>query len=151
MYSKCVILIFVSGISEKTPKQPSVSTWFLFVTPANVPVPTTTTTEPKHEGSFKLTALVLQASLLLTYLGSGETAAVPNADWLVKKDQGKETLFSWPFLKTRKKPWKKWRYFIHPKEYPHHPWDGLIYLPRWIVDLYGKWGGKYSSHIEDLA
>lgn len=134
MYSKCVILIFVSGMSEKTPKQPSVSTWFLFVTPANVPVPTTTTTEPKHEGSFKLTALVLQASLLLTYLGSGEAAAVPNADWLVKKPRERNPLFM-AFFKDPKKTLEKNEGILSTLKNIHiiHGTDWYIYLDELLI------------------
>lgn len=65
MYSKCVILIECLGY-RKLPKfhlfRPG-----MFVEPGKRPGQRQPT-EPGHEGSFKLTALVLQASLLLRYL-----------------------------------------------------------------------------------
>lgn len=74
MYSKCVILIECLGY-RKPPKfhlfRPG-----MFV-PANRP---TVPTEPGHEGSFKLTALVLQASLLLTYLDGVRQQRLKPAD-----------------------------------------------------------------------
>lgn len=116
---------WVSGISQ-TPKVPSVSTWN--VRPG----------KPANGSNGAGTRRQLQTdstcppSFAAAYIPRWGEAAAVEAGWFVKKNQGIDPLFM-AHLKTPK-PWKKWRYFIHPKNiHIIHGTDWYIYLDELLI------------------